>query len=146
MTIDQGPGRLETRRVRTTTGLHDYLDWPHLAQAIRIDRPVPHQDGRHPHDDVAWEMTDLTPDQAGVADLGQLVRGHWGIATRLHGVRDVDDEADRSPVRTGNGPRVMSPLRNTAISVIRRAGATHVQRALDPFHRHPADVARLVLG
>ena len=126
--------------------VNDYLDWPYLAQVYRIDRHVTDLDGENPRDEVAWGITDLTPDQADAARLGALVRGHWGIETRLHWVRDVVYDEDRSQVRTRNGPRVMATLRNTAISLIRRVGVPNVQRAVQYLHRHPGQVARLLLG
>jgi hypothetical protein len=89
MTIDRGHGRIEQRVVRTTTVLNDDLDWPHLAQAVRIDRYVTDLEGRHSRHEVAFGITDLTPNQADAATIGRLVRGHWGIETRLPGVRDV---------------------------------------------------------
>ena len=36
------------------------------------------------------------------------------IADRLHWVRDMDYDEDRSQVRTANGPPVMAILRNLA--------------------------------
>ena len=47
------------------------------------------------------------------------MQGHWGIENRLHWVRDVTLDEDRSQVRTGQAPRVMATLRNTAISLLR---------------------------
>jgi hypothetical protein len=130
--------------VRTTTVLNDYVDWPHLGQAFRIDRHVTDLDGGNPRDEVVFGITDLTPDQADAATIGRLVRGHWGIETRLHWVRDVVYDEDRSQVRTQNGPRVMATLRNTAISLIRHVGVPNIQRAVNYLHRHPQQVARLL--
>ena len=48
-----------------------------------------------------------------------LNRGHWEIENRVHWVRDVNFDEDRSQVRTGAGPRVMATLRNLAISLLR---------------------------
>ena len=41
---------------------------------------------------------------------------------RLHWVRDLDFDEDRSQIRTASGPRVMATLRNLAISILRLAG------------------------
>jgi hypothetical protein len=49
---------------------------------------------------------------------------------RLHWIRDVTFDEDRSRVRTGNGPRIMANLRNLAISIHRIAGATNIAQAL----------------
>lgn len=58
--------------------------------------------------------------KADAATIGDLVRGHWGIETRLHWVHDVVCDEDRSPVRTEDGPRVMDTVRNTVMSLLRR--------------------------
>ena len=79
-----------------------------------------------------------------VPNLASKVRGHWGIETRLHWVRNVVYDEDRSQVRTENGPRVMATLRNTAISLLRHVGVPHIQRAVNYLHRHPHQVARIL--
>jgi len=75
-------------------------------------------------------LTSLTPDKAGPARLAGYVRGHWGIENKLHWVRDVTFDEDRSQVRTGSGPQVMATLRNLAISALRLAGQTNIARGL----------------
>ena len=40
------------------------------------------------------------------------------IEDRLHWVRDVDYDEDRSQVRTASGPRVMAALRNLALTIL----------------------------
>ncbi|HVM13175.1 MAG TPA: ISAs1 family transposase, partial [Egibacteraceae bacterium] len=55
---------------------------------------------------------------------------HWGIENRLHWVRDVTFDEDRSTVRTGHAPHVMAALRNLAITTLRLAGATNIAAAL----------------
>ena len=57
----------------------------------------------------------ITSDRdAGPATLAAWVRGHWEIENRLHWVRDVTYQEDKSLVRTGNAPRVMVTLRSLA--------------------------------
>jgi predicted transposase YbfD/YdcC len=47
------------------------------------------------------------------------VRRHWHIGNKLHWVRDVTYQEDKSLVTTGNAPRVMASLRSLAISILR---------------------------
>ncbi|CCH72670.1 hypothetical protein BN11_1880004 [Nostocoides australiense Ben110] len=47
------------------------------------------------------------------------IRGHWTIENRVHHVRDVTFDEDRSQVRTATLPRIMATLRNLAIGLIR---------------------------
>ena len=53
-------------------------------------------------------LADVT--QASHAQLAAIIRGHWGIEDRLHWVRDMDFDEDRSQVRTASGPRIMASL------------------------------------
>lgn len=64
------------------------------------------------------------------ARLLELARGHWGIENRLHWVRDVTFDEDRSQVRKLAGPRAMASLRNLAISLLRWAGAQNIAQAV----------------
>lgn len=73
-----------------------------------------------------------------------LVRGHWTIENRLHWVRDVTFDEDRSQVRTGNGPRVMATMRNLAISILRLAGAENIAQAVRWCARNHERALRLV--
>jgi hypothetical protein len=75
-------------------------------------------------------VTSLAPTQASPARLLALVRAHWTIENRLHWVRDVTFDEDRSQIRRGAGPQVMATLRNLAISLLRLAGASFIAPAL----------------
>nr|WP_258050037.1 hypothetical protein [Streptomyces finlayi] len=59
------------------------------------------------------------------------MQSHWEIENRLHWVRDVTFDEDRSQVRTGNAPRVMAGLRNTAITLLRLDGHDNIAAAYD---------------
>jgi hypothetical protein len=61
----------------------------------------------------------------------------WGIEDRLHRVRDVTYDEDRSQVRTGNGPRVMASLRNLAVAILRLTGHTSIAAARRYHARQP---------
>ena len=146
ITLDKGHGRIEQRIVRTSTVLNSYLDWPYLGQIFRIDRHVTNLVGENPHDEVAFGVTDLRPKRASAKRIGRIVRGHWGIETRLHYVRDMAYDEDRSQVRTESGPQVMATLRNTAIGLIRRMNLPNIQRTLQHLGRRPDQVCALLLS
>jgi predicted transposase YbfD/YdcC len=61
--------------------------------------------------ETCYAVTSLTITQARHAQLAAIMRGHWGIEDRLHRVRDIDFDEDRSQVRTGSGPRIVASLR-----------------------------------
>jgi hypothetical protein len=86
------------------------LAFPHAAQALQITRrrKVKGKWSR----ETCYAVTSLTVTQASHAQLAAIIRGHWGIEDRLHWVRDMDFDEDRSQIRTAAGPRVMASLRN----------------------------------
>lgn len=51
--------------------------------------------------------------------MAEVILGHWAIENRVHYVRDMTYDEDRSQVRTGQTPRAMATLRNIAIGLIR---------------------------
>lgn len=128
---ERGHGRTEQRTTRTmpvTDG--DGIDFPHAAQVFRIRRDTGGLDGQRIRKETAYCITSLAPAQAGPVRLGALVRGHWEIENRVHWVRDVTYDEDRSQVRTGAAPQVMASLRNLVISACRLAGHTNIAAAL----------------
>ena len=74
---------------------------------------------------------------AGPAALAAWVRGHWEIENKLHWVRDVTYQEDKSLVRTGNAPRVMATLRSLAISLLRLDGHDNIAAANRHHARDP---------
>ena len=89
-------------------------------------------------------MSSLAQQKASAADLLQYVRGHWEIENRLHYVRDVTFDEDRSQVRRGSGPQMMASLRNIAISLLRMAGATNIASATRHLGRRSDKALRLL--
>lgn len=49
---------------------------------------------------------------------------------RLHWVRDVTFDEDRSQIRAGIGPRATVSLRNLAVSILRINGAINIAQAI----------------
>ena len=56
---------------------------------------------------------------------------------RLHWVRDMDYDEDRSQVRTASGPRVMATLRNLTTGLIHASGRTTIAPTLRWVGRNP---------
>jgi predicted transposase YbfD/YdcC len=142
---EKGHGRAEWRTVKVTA-VAAGLAFPHAAQAIQIIRR------RRPLNGTKWStetvdaITSLTATQARPAEFAAIIRGHWLIEDRLHWVRDMDWDEDRSQVRTGNGPRVMASLRNLAITVLRLTGQTSIAAALRYHARRPGRPLQTIMN
>ena len=87
----------------------------------------------------------ITSDRdAGPAVLAAWARGHWHIENKLHWVRDVTYQEDKSLVRTGNAPRVMATLRNLAISILHLDGHASIAAANRHHARDPERTLKLL--
>ena len=128
--IDKGHGRVEVRSLWTSTELCGYLDFPYAGQVFTVRREVTEIVAQKSCCETVQGLSSQPVERAAPACLLVLSRGHWTIENRLHGVRDVTFDEDRSRVRTGAGAQVMASLRNLAISLLRLAGARYVAPAL----------------
>lgn len=135
--VDSQHGRIEQRRLIASSALQGYTPWPGLQQVFQIERTITVKKTGQRRHEIVYGVTSLTPRQADAARLLQLVRGHWCIENRLHWVRDVTFDEDRSTVRCGNIPQVMAVFRNLAIGLARLAGHTNIAAACRYFAAHP---------
>lgn len=112
---------------------------------IESEVDVKTRDGAIKHrSEIHFGVTNLMRNRADRKRLLELVRGHWSIENKVHWVRDVTFDEDRSQIRTGNAPQMMAALRNLAISVLRMAGAKNIARATRHCAAHPHTAARLL--
>lgn len=124
--------RIEERLLRASVALCDlYGDdlWPGLGQILQIKRTITHKQSGCTTRETAYAITSVSPKRVTLAQLLTAWREHWHIENKLHWVRDVTFDEDRSTVRSGCIPQVMAALRNTAIGLLRLLGYTNIAKA-----------------
>ena len=129
-------GRLETRKIWTTTELNGYLDFPYVGQAFVIERQVTEKKTGATSREIAYGLTSRTPAQASPQRVLQVHRGHWIIENGCHYILDWNYDEDRSRIRTGHGPENITRLRRFAIGVIKSRGARSVAQKMRQLTRH----------
>ena len=144
-TVDIGHGRIEQRNITTSEALGGSSDWPGLAQVFELGRHVIPQKTTEERVEVVYGVTSLNSERGTPERLLDLVRSHWQIENKLHWVRDVTFDEDRSQVRCGNIPHVMAALRNTTIGLLRWAGYSNIAAACRRFAAQP-DLALTLIG
>jgi hypothetical protein len=118
--------------------------WPHLAQVCRVRRRRVDVRTGEIEDKVTYAITSLPPERADAATVLALLRDHWGIENRLHHVRDVTFDEDRSAVRTKAAPQVCAACRNLVIALLRRIGVTNIAAACRTFAGRPLTAIALI--
>jgi hypothetical protein len=69
-------GRLETRKIWTTTELNDYLDFPHVGQAFVVERWCLETKAGETSLEIGYGLASRTAQQADPQRVLQVNRGH----------------------------------------------------------------------
>jgi predicted transposase YbfD/YdcC len=129
-----------TRRTIKVALVPAWIEFAGAAQVAQLRRTVT-RNGKKTVEVVYLITSDRNADPA---TLAAWVRGHWEIENRLHWVRDVTYQEDKSLVRTGNAPRVMASLRSLAISLLRIDGHANIAAANRHHARDPQRTLKLL--
>lgn len=140
--VEKAHGRVEERVIRVSSELQGYSDWPYLAQVFELTRTWTKKGKTKTQ--VRYGITSLPQEVSDGADLAMLKRGHWQVENALHYVKDVTFGEDRSQTRVGFGADILAMLRNTAITLIRRAGHRDIAARLRRYSGCPLEALALM--
>ncbi|MGS2620091.1 ISAs1 family transposase [Micromonospora sp. LZ34] len=99
---DRGHGRREIRSLKILT-ISTGIEFPRATQALQVRRRRRRLDQpKRFTTETVYAITDLRVHQARPGQLAAWIRGHWGIENKVHWVRDVTYDEDRSQIRTGH--------------------------------------------
>jgi predicted transposase YbfD/YdcC len=117
-TIDHDHGRTETREyfiADVPLAFPGAAHWVGLQSMGMVLRT--RVEGDHVSDEVAYYIGSI---DAKVKHFARVVRGHWGIETRLHWSLDVTFAEDQSRVRKDRGPENLGMLRRLVVSLLQQ--------------------------
>jgi predicted transposase YbfD/YdcC len=131
--IDYTPpdhGRIETRKIWTTTALNQYLDFPHIGQAFVIEREsIEKKTGKYSHE-IVYGITSCSSEKANAEKILKTNREHWSIENSCHYVIDWNYNEDRCRISKGYGPENITRLRRFAVGLIKSKGADCVAQKI----------------
>jgi predicted transposase YbfD/YdcC len=137
--VSTGHGRRARRTIKVTL-VPAWIEFTGAAQVAQLRRTVTKKGKKTV--EVVYLITSSR--DAGPETLAAWTRGHWHIENKLHWVRDVTYQEDKSLVRTGNAPRVMATLRSLAISLLRLDGHNNIAAANRHHARDPQRTLNLL--
>jgi predicted transposase YbfD/YdcC len=129
-------GRIEIRKIWTTTQLNGYLNFPHVGQAFVVQRESTDKKNGEYSCETAYGITSRTPKQADAQHVLATNRAHWSIENSCHYIIDWNYDEDRSRIRTGHGPENITRLRRFAISLIKSKGVRSVAQKMRQLTRN----------
>ena len=140
---DRGHGRRVTRTIKVVD-VPAWIEFGGARQVAQLRRTVTRKGRRTV--EIVYLITSADARDAPPAILAAWVQSHWEIENRLHWVRDVTFDEDRSQIRTGNAPRIMAALRNTVITLLRLDGHQNIAAALRHHARNTDRPINLLLA
>jgi predicted transposase YbfD/YdcC len=138
-------GRAATRTLKATE-IAAGIGFPGAVQVLQLTRKTRHHRSDRLHTEVVYALTSLAATDAHANQIAGWLRGHWSRENRLHWVRDVTSDEDRSQNRTAGGPQVMATLRNLAISLLRLNDEPNIASARRHHARDPQRPIALLLN
>ncbi len=143
--LDKGHGRLEERRLLSSSRLADQVEWPYLGQVFTIcsDRLVCRTQQRSVK--THYGITSLGPMEADAQRLLELTRAHWAIENGLHYRRDVTFKEDACRMKSHRAAEALAVCNNLALGLIRHAGWDNVAEARRYYAAYPAQALRLIV-
>ena len=137
--VSTGHGRRACRTIKAVL-VPPWIEFAGAAQVAQVRRTATKK-GKKTVEVVYLITSDCDAD---AATLAAWVRGHWEIKNRLHWVRDVTYQKDKSLVMTGSAARVMASLHSLAISLLRLDGHANIA-AINRHHaRDPQRTLKLL--
>lgn len=137
--VDLAPpdhGRIEIRKIWTTTELNDYVNFPHVKQAFVVERHSTDKKSGKYSFETAYGVTSKPTEEADPQKVLATNRGHWCIENSCHYILDWNYDEDRSRISKGYGPENMTRLRRFAIGVIKSKGANNVAQKMRQLTRN----------
>jgi len=129
-------GRIEIRKIWTTTELNDYLSFPHVGQAFLIQRESTNKKTGKYSCEIAYGITSRSPEQADPQRVLDTNRNHWSIENSCHYIIDWNYDEDRSRICKGHGPENITRLRRFAIGILKAKGVGSVPQKMRQLMRN----------
>lgn len=145
-TTEKNRGRIETRRLTSSSLLAESADWPHLAQVFQLERSVRVVKTGECRTEIVYGLTSLTAAEASPQRLLELIRGHWGIENKLHWRRDVLLHEDQTRTRSATFGQAIACLNNLVIGLTCRLGWSNLAQARRHFDAHPDEAIKVLLS
>ncbi len=144
-TIDKEHGRLERRRVTTSSILAGQIDWPYLQQVMKIEREVEELSTGKKRSETVYAVTSLTSKEATGERLLAIVRKQSMIENGLHYRRDWTLREDYCRLRIGEAAQAMAVINNLIVGLALRQGFKYLPDARRKYSAHPLEGLKLIL-
>ena len=125
-TQEKSRGRYEIRSVKIYKPTELIPSgWQALNKVIKVER-LTERDGKTEYSN-SYYISSLDINIAKEFAIG--IREHWSIENKLHWVKDVIQNEDKSRIKKGNGVETLSIFKNIAINICKDLGYKSIKNA-----------------
>jgi hypothetical protein len=144
--LARGHGRYEVRDITLVAVDTEVSPFPHLSQIVKCTRIYrPTKEGAEPEMSVRLFGTSHEYGSKTAAQIGKLIRGHWGVENLNHWKRDAPYwREDRGPKRNPKGAKNLALLRNALLAVIPFEEFDSLNDAFDYYRDHREKSVKLI--
>lgn len=136
LAYDKGHGRIESRRLTSSSQITNVLGWPLASQAFVLDRERTEcRSGKQTRQTV-YGITSLEPLTTDAAQLLHLARQHWSIENGLHYRRDVTFGEDHCRMKSLRAAQCWAIINNLTIGLLRWLGWNNLAQARRYYNSH----------
>lgn len=127
--MEKNRGREETRVVKVYDKLDGInRDWVGIKTIIKVEREV-RKAGVLSWEETAYYISSLSAETK-AKEFNEGISVHWAIENSLHYVKDKTFMEDGCKIRTGDGAKNMSAIRNIIINIFRNNGFVNMAQSI----------------
>lgn len=141
---DKGHGRIEYRRLTSSSQLTNTLGWPWAAQAFVLERERTECRSGKSTSQTVYGITSLAPLAVDAPQLLSLTRQHWSIENGLHYRRDVTFGEDRCRMKSHRAAECLAIINNLVIGLLRWLGWDNLAQARRHYSAHLSEAWRAI--
>ena len=144
--IDKAHGRIEQRSIDVMDAHYRMIDYEGVRQVFRVRRWSKNVKSGEVSEEYAYGITSVDKQRGSAQQLLAWNRGHWGVETKNHYIRDVTFGEDSCSSRVGNAPANNAVCANIALAVIFQRNFRTVPEALRHFTLNREEAFEAVLS
>jgi predicted transposase YbfD/YdcC len=144
-TVNTGHGRIEKRRLTTSSLLNETCTWPGMSQVFKLEREITEVAQAAKRHECVYGITSLSADEAGPQRLLAIVREHWGQENGLHYRRDVTLHEDAGRFTDWTVAQACATLNNLVLAFLLRGGHPNAAQRRRHYAAHPDEALKRLL-
>ena len=140
---EKNRGRIESRELYLYKDLKGpvFEQWSGLKEVIAMKRSGQRQGKEYEN----WHYYISSRSDLSAERYAQIIRQHWHIENKVHWVKDVKMNEDKSLVKNTNNASIQSLIRNIVLNIFSQYGEHSITKAIEKYSNRVAECINILL-